>query len=134
VIHEPKYLTTSGVRVRSWGEQEIANFLTEQGIRFRYEREIWLGYLRVRPDFYLPDYDIYIEHFGVRNLEYQRKAKVKEFLYKKQGLRLISLHYSNEGNLGAMIKLQFERITHKRFPQKKYFSWKIKNHAHAFQA
>jgi len=125
IIHENKYSTRSGDRVRSRGEVEIANFLYSQGIQFKYERNILLGHYRVRPDFYLPEYDIYIEYFGMDDPEYQRKAFYKKGVYNRNGFRLISLYFKSKGCLGAVIKHQFEKITKKPFPQKQYFNWRI---------
>ena len=66
-IRSVELRTLSGVRVRSFEELEIANYLTKHGIRFCYERpyEVWTQtreYRQYHPDFYLPDFDIYIEH------------------------------------------------------------------------
>ena len=60
----------SGDRVRSFEELLIANHLTEYGVRFRYERNYPVQtadrrHSQYRPDFYLPEYDIYIEHFAL---------------------------------------------------------------------
>jgi DNA helicase-4 len=62
--------TLRGERMRSQEEVAIANFLTLRGIAYEYE-----AYYRVdtatstraryRPDFYLPEYDLYIEHFAI---------------------------------------------------------------------
>lgn len=56
-------------RVRSLEEVIIANFLYLNGIRYEYESAYPYKtdkYRKAyRPDFYLPDYDIYIEHFGI---------------------------------------------------------------------
>ena len=51
-------------------EVEIANFLFLHGIKYEYESlypyQDQEGYRRAyHPDFYLPEYNIYIEHFGV---------------------------------------------------------------------
>ena len=64
------------ITVKSEEERIIANFLYMNGINFKYESKYRDGhyetpkdsYRTIRsytPDFYLPDYDIYIEHFGV---------------------------------------------------------------------
>ena len=64
------------ITVKSEEERIIANFLYMNGINFKYESKYRDGnyetpkgsYSTIRsytPDFYLPDYDIYIEHFGV---------------------------------------------------------------------
>ena len=128
-IIEPKYKTLSGKPVRSRGEKEIADFLSRQGIRFIYEPRILLGVYRVHPDFYLPEFDIYIEYFGMEDADYQRKAAYKRGEYKRNGFLLIALYYKSRGSLGAVIKCAFEKITHKPFPQKKNFDWRIKNRA-----
>src|SRR5258708_5954579 len=60
-----RFKTKSGIRVRSKIERIIADFLFEEGIRFIYEPQIWLDGLGIRPDFYLTDYDLFYEHFGV---------------------------------------------------------------------
>ena len=62
--------TLSGDLVKSIQELQIANFLSEHGVKFEYESryphstgsEDRRPYL---PDFYLPDHGIYIEHFAL---------------------------------------------------------------------
>lgn len=67
-IRNQKYLTLNNVSVKSLAEREIANFLFRHNIEFEYELSVsWIkddnnGY---SPDFYLPEYDIYIEHWGL---------------------------------------------------------------------
>ena len=56
--------------VKSYEELMIANFLFQQGIRYEYEANYQINtttadFRAYQPDFYLPDYGIYIEHFGV---------------------------------------------------------------------
>ena len=60
----------SGDKVKSFEELEVANFLSLHGIRFEYERPYKAKtadprHRQYQPDFYLPDYDIYIEHFAL---------------------------------------------------------------------
>lgn len=64
--------TIQGERVKSMEEVTIANYLYLHGIRYTYEKEY--NYVsddtytkRYRPDFYLEDYDIYLEHFGIND-------------------------------------------------------------------
>lgn len=54
-----------GERVKSVEELMIANFLYLNGIKYAYERPYPHSEDVYRPDFYLIDYDIYLEHFGV---------------------------------------------------------------------
>lgn len=56
--------------VKSYGEMDIANFLAQNGIRYIYENPYEIDtrtseYGQYHPDFYLPDYNIYIEYFGI---------------------------------------------------------------------
>lgn len=59
-----KIKTIKGETVRSFEELDIANFLYINGIEYRYEQSYKYD-KNYKPDFYLPRYDIYIEHFGV---------------------------------------------------------------------
>lgn len=61
--------TLNGERVKSLEELMIANFLFLHGVEYEYERNYDGDYesngRAYQPDFYLPDYDIWLEHFGV---------------------------------------------------------------------
>lgn len=57
--------TIKGEKVKSVEELTIANFLYLNGIKYEYERPYPHGEIMYQPDFYLSDYDIYLEHFGV---------------------------------------------------------------------
>lgn len=57
--------TIQGEKVKSIEELTIANFLYLNGIEYEYEKAYPFGKAVYRPDFYLKDYDIYLEHFGV---------------------------------------------------------------------
>ena len=57
--------TMQGEKVRSVEELTIANFLYLNGIEYEYEKPYPHGEIMYRPDFYLKDYDIWLEHFGV---------------------------------------------------------------------
>jgi len=57
--------TIQGEKVKSVEELTIANFLYLNGIEYEYEKAYPYGNTMYRPDFYLKDYNIYLEHFGV---------------------------------------------------------------------
>ena len=66
--HPP--MTLKGERVKSFGEVHVANILSLNGIRYEYERPYEVDtadseYAQYHPDFYLPQYRIYIEFFGI---------------------------------------------------------------------
>ena len=58
--------TIKGEHVKSTEEAMIANFLYTNGINYEYEKEYpFKSDKKYHPDFYLTDYDIYLEHFGI---------------------------------------------------------------------
>ena len=57
--------TIQGEKVKSVEELTIANFLYLNGVEYKYEEVYPFGDTMYRPDFYLKDYNIYLEHFGV---------------------------------------------------------------------
>ena len=62
--------TFSGDRVKSLEELRIANFLSLNGIEFKYEEPYSVNtatrrHRQYEPDFYLPEHKIYIEHFAL---------------------------------------------------------------------
>jgi len=67
-LKEKEIRTLNGEKVKSFAECDIANFLFLKGIKYRYA-EVYPHNLKskrqYRPDFFLPDYDIWIEHLGV---------------------------------------------------------------------
>lgn len=80
-----RYRTLNELDVRSFAEREIANFFFEHNIQFEYERIVdWINKSRAcsvyRPDFYLPEYDVYIEHWGLSVKG--KKGKVPDWFTK----------------------------------------------------
>lgn len=81
-------LTLRRELVKSQQEVMIANFLYINGIKYIYETSYKhetanRDYRQYKPDFYLPDYDIYIEHFGT-----DRTGKVHFTQSEAQNARL----------------------------------------------
>jgi DNA helicase-4 len=106
----------NGELVKSYEELEIANWLYTMGIEYKYEESYKYPtadkiHSQYKPDFYLPKYGLYIEHFGIdRNGNtapyVPRETYLEEFswkrsLHKKNGTNLVeSFHYEVvEGNL-----------------------------------
>ena len=86
-IGKNKLDTFSGERVKSVEELMIANFLFLNGVNYEYEKPYPHGDHMYRPDFYLPDYDIWLEHFGINK---HGRAKWLSDFQEKQYLK--SMH------------------------------------------
>ncbi len=95
----------SGAQVRSFEELEIANYLTKRGVKFCYERPYPVRtqtreFRQYHPDFYLPDYDIYIEHQALDEdgnppcgwEGYKEKVEWQRQIHKKHGTKLIETY------------------------------------------
>ena len=89
-ISKNKLDTFSGERVKSVEELMIANFLFLNGVNYEYEKPYPHGDHMYRPDFYLTDYDIWLEHFGIDKhgrakwlSEFQEKQYIKN-MHKKR--------------------------------------------------
>ena len=92
-----RFVTDDGHHVRSKAEVIIANWLHHHKIRYEYEKKIPGEYMMC--DYYLPDYDIYIEYWGGSEPEYEARKKEKLASYHRQGLKLISLNDDDVENL-----------------------------------
>lgn len=89
-----------GTLVQSDGERRVAAWLAARGIAYRYDERFRIldGYA-IRPDFYLPEYDVYIEYWGLDTADYKIGMLKKQQLYQQQGKRLISLHWREKVRL-----------------------------------
>ena len=71
LVEDGKNMTLGGEFVKSQEEVRIANFLFINGVSYEYERKYDKPYERgssrraYHPDFYLPEFDVYIEHYGI---------------------------------------------------------------------
>jgi len=118
-IRSTKKLTTlKWERVKSLEELSIANYLYLNGIRYKYEIDYKHNtashdHSQYQPDFYLPEYDIYLEHFGISKdedgklyshfgEEYMDWYRWKLQLHSSKGTKLIS-SFSWENAHGCLL-------------------------------
>jgi len=82
-----------GTVVQSQGERRIAEWLTAHGLTYRYDAKYRIiGEFQIRPDFYLPELDVYIEYWGLDTPQYKMSMYKKQTLYQQEGKRLISIY------------------------------------------
>jgi len=100
-----------GTLVQSDGERRIAEWLSGRGIAYRYDERFRIlnGYA-IRPDFYLPEYDVYIEYWGLDTADYKIGMLKKQQLYQQQGKRLLSLHWREKDRLEADMEAKLARV------------------------
>lgn len=111
-------ITYKGEKVKSLEELMIANFLFVNGINYEYERDYCVktrdkNHTQYKPDFYLNDYDIYLEHFAIdkdgntppffsklESKKYKDGIEWKRELHKKHNTKLIETYsYFNADGL-----------------------------------
>jgi len=116
--------TMCGEQVKSHEEQTIANWLYVNGIEYEYERPYEYNvadanHSQYRPDFHLPEYCVYIEHFGIdRNQNtapwVPRERYIEGILWKRGtharcGTRLVET-FSYDRMEGALTRRLEERL------------------------
>jgi hypothetical protein len=101
----------NGTVVQSDGERIIAEELSALGIAFRYDNRFRIikGYA-IRPDFYLPEFDLYIEYWGMDgNLDYEIGMMEKKKLYQQAGKKLVSLYAREKPRLREVLREKLSR-------------------------
>jgi hypothetical protein len=85
------FICLDGHKVRSKGELIIDNHLHRPGINHEYEKTIKVHGKPIKYDWFLIDYNIYIEYWGFYGKLYEKRKNEKIKLYKKGKLTLISI-------------------------------------------
>lgn len=138
--------TIQGEKVKSVEELTIANFLYLNGIEYEYEKPYPFGEVMYRPDFYLTEYDIYLEHFGVDEnnranwlTPFNEKKYVEEMDLKRQShktfntklLETYSYYSKNNVLLEKLTEmLKNENVVFKPRDIKQIYSRVVKNDKH----
>ena len=105
--------TLRGEGVRSRGEARIADFLHRHGYAYQYEPTI-CGF---RPDFYVPELNLIIEHWGMEGEEYERRRRVKTAAYRANGFAVIHMQRGDWDRLETELQrkmYRFDQTVYKR--------------------
>lgn len=105
-----KRRTIDGTAVQSIGEKRIADWLAKKKIAYIYDKRFRIaeGDL-IRPDFYLPEFDIYIEYWGMDTPEYNASQENKLHLYQRAAKKLVSLSPRDLASLESTLELKLSR-------------------------
>lgn len=129
-----------GDRVKSFEECDIANFLYINGADYLYEepypvKTADVNHRQYKPDFFLPEYGVYIEHFGidregrtapyVSQRDYHDEMIWKRNIHKEYNTLLIET-YSYERQEGRLLnnleqKLRAKGVVFKPLPGNRIF-------------
>ena len=108
---QKKIRTKDGTWVQSDGERRIAEILAAENIRYRYDERFRIldGYA-IRPDFYLPEFDVYIEYWGMDTADYKIGMLKKQKLYQQQGKKLVSLYPKDKPQMRELLMGKLEQL------------------------
>jgi hypothetical protein len=106
----PAIATASGVKVRSQYEKTCADYLSENKIAFQYEPLLLLGGRQFRPDFYLPEQNLFIEICGYNHMPFYRdRVAEKRRIYQRHKLNIIFMRATSQGSLIKQLEGELKR-------------------------
>ena len=118
-----KSVTIKGEEVKSIAERKISDYFVKNNINYVYEREakgkfLFFNYQISSPDFYLPDYDVYVEYWGLvdaddswTRAQYVKNMKRKMAIYYQNNIKFISIYPDDLKNLDWIFRRKFKKVT-----------------------
>lgn len=75
----------------------IASYLDKKKIKYIYEKELKLGKDKIHPDFFLPEFDVYVEYWGKwpGDFDYRKECNYKRKMFEKYDINLLELYPDN---------------------------------------
>lgn len=116
------YKKLKGINYKSKGEYEVANFLHTFDIDFEYEFPISVideGKTKIwYPDFYLKEYQVVVEYFGMYNHNegYREAVEHKKQVFQDCGIQFVPIYHINKNWEEYLIKAI---LTHQEMKAKK---------------
>jgi len=107
------YTTLKGETVKSKSERDIADWLYRHNIIYSYEKEMNLKDFSFKPDFFIPQADLFLEH--VSDKSHPMGAKDEQF---KEGGRNCVKTYEPLMNNSSLFNLAMERIVMGKITEK----------------
>ena len=97
-----------GRKVRSRAEALISNFFYNNKIRSVYEKTIYYKEdgqdKTLHPDFYLPDYDVYIEYNEIKKKSYLKSKEYTKKIYAELGFKVIIMDDQDLNSIAGCLK------------------------------
>jgi hypothetical protein len=94
------FKTRRGVSVKSKSERIIDDWLYDHSVRAEYERALNLSGVTIKPDWYLPDVKVVLEHLGMlHDQSYRMRWEQKKNLYDENEIKVITLSEQEIGDI-----------------------------------
>jgi hypothetical protein len=108
---EPAIETSAAIKVRSNYEKRCAEYLSQHNIEFLYEPLMLLAGKQFRPDFYLPQYDLFLEICGYNHMPFYRdRIALKRQIYDKHKMAAVFINYDGKGSLEKLLREKLEPL------------------------
>jgi hypothetical protein len=108
----PRFSTLKGEKVRSLSEKYVADYLFTKKIDYQYEKVLVLDHYTIKPDFYLPAYNVYIEFWGLldgdKNPQYWKNFRWKTEKYQKHGIKFLPLRRDDLPELVSIFPIKLK--------------------------
>jgi len=113
--------------VKSRGEKQIADYFYSNGINYTYEDQAKTtksAFRRgiSRPDFYLPDHEVYVEYWGMIDVgdtearkKYRQDMEWKKKHYYDNGIRFVQIFPWHLNDLDGAFKAQYKLVMKRDF-------------------
>jgi DNA helicase IV len=112
ISKDGKYFTAlDGTKVRSKSEQFIADWLYRHSIKYVYEPLLIVKDFSFRPDFYIPEANLYLEHVSEKS--YSTTNKEEQF---KKGNLLLVKTYESMTKDSALFNHTLDKVIKNRLP------------------
>ena len=108
----PRFPTLKGEKVRSLSEKYIADYLFTSRLDYQYEKTLTLDGYTIKPDFYLPTYNTYIEFWGLldgNNPQYWKSFEWKTERYQKHKVKFIPLRNEDLPDLANVLPIKLQQ-------------------------
>ena len=98
-----------GRKVRSRAEALISNFLYNNKIRSVYEKTVYYTNekgedKKLHPDFFLPDYNIYIEYNEIKTKKYLKNKEQVKKIYESLGIKVVIMTDEDLKDIAGCLK------------------------------
>jgi len=111
-VHRKPHIDIPAAKaVRSKYEKTCVEYFQQNGIAFQYEPVILLEGKQYRPDFFLPDMELFVEICGYNHMpQYRDRVGFKEKIYERNGLKALFVYYNGRGSLADLLKAGLEEF------------------------
>lgn len=106
---EIQFKTKTGHLVENKAECQIADFLFENDLVFRYHVAVsWADKPEFRPSFYIPKLDVYLDHIDLKNGEANKSLKSRQKQFDKHKKKYIQITTDDDQNLEENLRIKLK--------------------------